>query len=212
MGFDREVEKVATDPQVRRLAERRAGSHELAEDALQETYWTVARVKNPESIVDLRAFFCRSLINEINRQRARSVPILVEDIGTIAELRQGRGSSPGGSPQVSVEDEVNRRILAERMLGQLDRDHDRLMVSIPARSDDHGRYRFAIVRAAREILCLLLQGPVTSADWNAVLKAEYPPLCESSLADDAVHQRLSRARCDVQSLLQRLVSRDELAP
>ena len=53
---------------------------------------------------------------------------------------------------------------------------------------------------------------MTSADWNAVLKSEYPQWCdEPALARDAIDQRLSRARGDVQSLLRAIFPRDELA-
>jgi DNA-directed RNA polymerase specialized sigma24 family protein len=57
MGFDQDLTRVAQDPATRRLAERRAGTRELAEDAPQETYCAVERAKNPETMRDLRAFF-----------------------------------------------------------------------------------------------------------------------------------------------------------
>jgi DNA-directed RNA polymerase specialized sigma24 family protein len=68
VGFDQDLTRVAQDPAIRRLAERRAGSRELAEDAMQETYYAVARVKNPETIRDLGAFFRASLVNQTNHQ------------------------------------------------------------------------------------------------------------------------------------------------
>ncbi|HUY52487.1 MAG TPA: hypothetical protein VMV92_43420 [Streptosporangiaceae bacterium] len=213
MGFRDDVAKVAADPQVRRLAERRAGSHELAEDALQETYYAVAKMKNPETIRDLRAFFCKSLINEINRRLARPMPILTDDIGATSDRHQGRPLWPSGSsPPASVESEADLRILAARVLTRLQRDRDELMAAVPARSDDHSRYQSAIVAAARRILDLLLAGQVASADWNAVLKSEYPQWCDGpELAQDAMAQRLGRARSDVRQVFQAIFSGGELA-
>jgi DNA-directed RNA polymerase specialized sigma24 family protein len=210
--FGDDVARVAQDPEIRRIAERRAGSVGLAWDALQETWRTVAQTKNPESILDLRAFFCRSLINEITRQRARTAPVLVEDIGATAEQQQRDGPSSGGSPPETLENQVVVRMLGERMLRQLERDHDRLMASVPGRSRNQTRYRFAIIKAARKILRLLFEGPVTSADINSVLEAEYPQMFGAPGPQDATHQRYSRARRDVQAVLQQLVTREELIP
>ena len=213
MGFLDDLAKLVEDPEVRRLAERRARSHELAEDALHETFRAVAQTQNPEAIRDLRAFFCKSLIHEINHQLARSVPVLTEDICAISDRRQDHTSSAGASPSASAESEAHVRLLAEAALTRLERDHARLMASVPARSDDPRRYRSTIIAAARTILRLLFEGHVTSADWNVVLKSEYPQWCdEPGLARDAIDQRLSRARGDVQSLLQAIFTRDELAP
>ena len=87
-----------------------------------------------------------------------------------------------------------------------------LMALVPARSDDPRSYRTAIVSAARAVFELLLDGYVTAADWNAILKTAYPPWCdEPGLARATMDQRLSRARRDVQSLFRSLLSRDQLA-
>ncbi len=213
MGFLDDLAKLVEDPRVRRLAERRARSHDLAEDALHETFRAVAQTQNPEAIRDLRAFFCKSLIHEIDHQLARSVPIPTEDICAFSDRRQARASSSGASPPASVASEAHVRLLAEAALTRLERDRDKLMGLVPARSSDSRRYRSSIIAAARTILRLLFEGHVTSADWNVVLKSEYPQWCgEPGLARDAIDQRLSRARGDVQLLLQAIFTRDELAP
>ena len=213
MGFKEDLAQVVKDPQLHRMALRRAGSRELAEDALHEAYWSVARVKDPDSIRDLRAFFRQSLIHEIGRQLVRAASVvLVEDIDETAELAQPDASSGGSPAPASVESQANLRLLACRMLGQLDGNSDRLTAKVPPRSEDPRRYRIAVVRATRTILRLLLQGPVSSADWNAVLRSESPEFCdEPGLTADTTHQRLSRARSDVRLVLQMLVSKDELA-
>ena len=212
MGFLDDLAKLVGDPEVRRLAERRARSRELAEDALHDTFRAVAQTQNPEAIRDLRAFFCKSLIHEINHQLARSVPVLTEDICAISDRRQDHTPSAGASPSASAESEAHVRLLAKAALTRLERDRARLMASVPARSDDPRRYQSTIIAAARAILGLLFEGHVTSADWNAVLKSQYPQWCdEPALARDAIDQRLSRARGDVQLLLRAIFLRDELA-
>jgi DNA-directed RNA polymerase specialized sigma24 family protein len=212
MGLLDDLAKLVEDPEVRALAERRARSHELAEDALHDTFYAVAQTKSPETIRDLRAFFCKSLIHQINHQLARSMPILTEDIGAISDRRQGGTSSSGASLPASVAKDALLRLLAETVLTRLERDRDSLMASVAARSSNPRRYQYAMIAAARTILRLLLEGHVTSADWNAVLKSELPEWCgEPGLAHDAIDQRLSRARGDVQLLLQAIFPRDQLA-
>ncbi len=212
MGFLDDLSKMFEDPKIRRLAERRARSRELAEDALQETFRAVAQTQHPESIRDLRAFFCKSLIHEINHQLARPAPVLTDEIGSISDHYQRQPPPSGPSPPVSVESEAHLRLLAGAVLARLERDRDDLMDTVSARSSDGRRYQSTIVTTAITILLLLVEGSVTSADWNAVLKDGYPQWCdEPALAHDAIDQRLSRARRDVQLLLQAIFPRDELA-
>lgn len=209
MGFREELAKLARDPAIRRLAASRAGSRELAEDALQETYWAVLRVKSSQAIQDLRAYYCRSLIREIIHQRSRSTLVPVEDIAATTE--QERTGSSLYNPPASVEYEASIRLLAETVLTRLEHDRDQLMSSVPARSPDHRRYRAGIIAAARAILLLLLQGDLASADWNAILKSAYPQWYdEPGSPRDGRDQRLSRARRDVRSLLQKILPRYEL--
>jgi DNA-directed RNA polymerase specialized sigma24 family protein len=211
MGFLDDLAELVEDPAIRRLAERRARSRELAEDALQDTFYAVARTQHPEAIEDLRAFFCKSLIRAIYRQLTLSAPIPAEDIAAIADSRQGLSSSGTPAP-ASVESEADLRLLAEAALIRLERDRAGLTAMIPGRSDDPRRYRRMIVAVTERILRLLFEGPVATADWNAVLRLAYPQLCdEPGLARDALHQRLSRARADIESLLRVILPRDLIA-
>ena len=208
MGLFDDLAKLVEDPAIRRLAERRARCRELAEDALQDTFRAVGQTRNPEAIEDLRAFFCKSLIHAINRQLTLSAPIPAGDIAAIADSRRGLSSS-GTPPSASVASEAHLRLLAEAALTRLKRDRAELMAMVPARSGDPRRYRRTILVAAGRILRLLFEGPVTMADWNAVLQSEYPQLCdEPGLAHDALYQRLSRARADIQLLLRVILPRD----
>ena len=176
---------------------------------------------------NLHAFFRTSLIREIDaswatRGRFRSM--------TSRSLRPSPGpgtAPPTGSLPAAVEEDVQTRVLAEKILARFERDRDELMAMVPARSNEPSRYQYAIVRAARAIFCLLVQGTVVSADWNDLIRAEYPEFYappdgrgwtatvgEPALAgsrraysattkkdQNSIDQRLRRARQDVRSLL-----------
>src|ERR1700730_6723987 len=68
-SFHHELLALWRDPKIWRLAVRRAGSRDLALDALQDTFYTVARVKDPDHIENLPAFFRTALTHEIDHQR-----------------------------------------------------------------------------------------------------------------------------------------------
>jgi hypothetical protein len=205
---------LARDPEMLRLAVRRAGSRELAEDALQETARAIVERKSPDAIENPRAFFYVALIHEIDHQLGRSLPILAADVTLISDKGQDRTAPAVGPALASVADHAYVRMLGETVLARFEsgRTRDGLLALVPARSGDPGRYRSAIASAAKTIFELLLVGYVTAADWNAILKAAYPQWCdEPGLARAAMDQRLSRARRDVQSLLRSVVSRDLIA-
>jgi Sigma-70 region 2 len=191
-----ELVRVFSDPQIRRLAERRAGSREMAEDALQETFYIVSRLLgDPERIVNLRAYFASVLtrvIIDLHMRASSAIP--VEDIGQV-----------GGDwhELYSLENLVGQYLHIEGLLKRLERDHQLLMKSIPGRSSDPGRYKLAIAEAVRKGLLQILEGDVvSSADWNAILRIEYPQWCGEPGLDRAVlDQRLSRARRDARDLL-----------
>lgn len=207
MGFHGDLVTLASDPAIRRLAERRAGSRELAEDAIQETIWHISR-QDVRKIDNLDAYFRRALIHEISHRLSRPGPILVEDIASAAEPEVAWAHPV---PPDSVEREAEMRRLARSLLGRLDRDREQLMATVSRRSPDPHRYRAAIVAAARAIFLMLLQGAVAKADFNEVLKSTYARwFAEARLAHDVIDQRLSRGRQDVRMLLQRLLPREEL--
>jgi DNA-directed RNA polymerase specialized sigma24 family protein len=205
---------VAADQEMYRRAVRRAGSRELAEDALQETVHAIAGRRSPEAIENLAGFFYVSLIREIDHQLGRPTAIPVGgDIGLISDRAQVRTSPAAAPAPASVEDEAQLRVLAETVLNRFERERTRnqLLDLVPARSEDPRRYQNAVASAAKAIFKLLLDGYVTAADWNVILKAACPQWCdEPGLARDAIDQRLSRARRDVQYLLQS-ITRDQFA-
>jgi DNA-directed RNA polymerase specialized sigma24 family protein len=214
MGFHEELARIATDPDMFRRALGRARSRELAEDAMQETVRAIAERRNPTTIENLPGFFYVALMREIDHQLGRPAAIPAADIGPLYDRGPDRASPATPVPPASVHDEVRVRILAQAVLERFEREHARAMLIalVPARSDDPRSYRTAVVSAARAVFELLLDGHVTAADWNAILKAASPQWCgEPGLARATMDQRLSRARRDVQALLRSLLPRDQLA-
>jgi DNA-directed RNA polymerase specialized sigma24 family protein len=211
--FHEDLVAIVKDAEMLRLAIRRAGSRELAEDAMQETVRALGERKSLDAIENLRGFFYVALIHEIDHQLGRPSALPVGDARGIGDRRQRLTSPAGALPPVVAETDAHLRVLTEVVLARLEREGARNgpAALIPPRSRDPSLYRLAIARSAKLIFALLLQGCVTAMDWNDVLKAAYPQWCdEPGLARAAVDQRLSRARRDVQSLLRGVVSRDQL--
>ena len=214
MGLGEDLQRITSDPEMLRCAVRRAGNRELAQDAMQETARAILGRKSPDAIENLRGFFYTAMIREIDHQLGRPGAILAADMEVFSDQGQEHGSLSTAPHRAAVQDEVHVRLLAQVVFQRLEHAETLgvVMALVPARSGDPRRYRSAVVSAARALFGLLLEGYVSTADWNAVLKAAYPQWCdESGLARDAIDQRLSRARRDVQCLLRSFLSRDQLA-
>jgi DNA-directed RNA polymerase specialized sigma24 family protein len=211
MGFHEQLERVRFDPAIRRLALQWARDPYLAEDALQETFWSVSRTKDPDRIIDVRAYFTTVLKRESTHQlKLASAAIPSEDIGETSDQELTTAPIGHGRPS-DVAEEVCSGLTIAAMLARFQRERGQLMARVTGRSPDHQRYRAAIVAAAGKLLRLLLTGHVIRAEWNTVLKNEYPEyLGESGLARNAVDQRLSRARRDMLLLLRQIISIEEL--
>jgi len=210
--FYAELAKIRSDPEIWGLALRRAGKHDLAQDALQETYYSVARVKDPGHIENLRAFFCKALIHEISRMLGRPGPVPVEDVETVAGAR--RGAHPDAHAAARPVDEA--AILGQQAQTWLKRFHNErklLKAMVPESSSDPERYRAVILAVAEQILRSAGDGQVTWADSNVALRATYPEwFGEADRCSDIHYKRLSRARHEVRALLRTIVSKEDLAP
>ena len=210
-GFHDELLAICTDPEIWRFALRRAGHRDLAEDAIQETYYSVSRVKDPAHVTDLRAFFCKALAREISHQRGQRAPVPVETPGEHA----GPGQLPvwAGVPHGTVEGAALWFAQARSWLARFQHERARLEAMVAGRSPDPGRYRRVIVTVAEQVLSAAGAGSVSWADGNDALQARYPGwLCEPGCDLATRYQRLSRARQDVRRLLKAIVSRADLAP
>jgi DNA-directed RNA polymerase specialized sigma24 family protein len=205
-----QLAEILEDPRIRGLALRYAGHPALADDALQSTYYAIARLEHLEQIQNLRAYVCKVLIREVHRERNQVGAALVEDFARVAEAHQDAVGCHPASP-VSVDDAVCTTLQAEVWLERFAAQRDRLRAGVPARSDEPDRYRAVVCDAAGQVLHDGINGESSLADTNPALRAAYPEYFDQPDASpNTLHQRFRRARTDVRSLLQAVVSRDEL--
>jgi hypothetical protein len=198
------------DPRIRRLARSRAEDPEVAEDALQETYYVMGRLPDPEKIRDLRKYFCTALIHEIYRLRGQLRATLLDGFEGLADACQDNtGRRPLPEPfDETVCTRLRDRTWLRRFAGQ----REVLTRKVPGRSPDPGRYRDVIVTVAQWILSSAAMTDVSDADFNVALRAEYPAwFAEAGCETANGHQRFRRAREDVRGLLRIIISRDEIS-
>jgi DNA-directed RNA polymerase specialized sigma24 family protein len=208
-GYFQRLLAIRNDEQVRRLARARAGDVELAEDALQQTYDVMARVKDPARIVDLKAYFCRVLTRVINALRGQLGAVLPDDFASLADMCEGTAAS--GAPPRPVDETVAMNLLTRGWLERFSAERESLTAAAPGRSPDRSRYRELIATVAEQVLHSIVTADVCDADSNEALRAAYPEwFAEEGSASGNAHQRFSRARADVRSLLRMIISRDEL--
>jgi hypothetical protein len=205
--FPPELLAIWRDPEVRRLAARRAGDPDLAQDALLAALAAVARVSDLARIENLTAYFCRVLINEVYRLRGQLAAARPCDPATLAVMSDAETSAPPSA------EEAVTRLLARAWLERFRAQRAPLRAAVPGRSRQPTRYRDLIVQTAEHILRTALDGNVSWADCNETLQATLPDwFGQPGSAENTSHKHLSRARRDVQDLLKAIISRDELLP
>ena len=196
---------IRTDPKIIRHALRLAGDHDLAEDALNQTFLAIALVKDRGQIRDLQAYFNTVLRRELYRLRGQLGAALAEDIDVLqAQSRLISPETPRPADEIAP-------VMANIWMTRLARDRARLLAGAPGRSPDPGRYRESIVAAAEKIFRAALEGVISSDDFDAALLAAYPEwFGEPGIAENALHQRFARARSDIRAILRKVVAREEL--
>lgn len=202
--------EIRYDPRIVRLARKRAGHIDLAEDALQTAYCRIAAM-DLGRIGNLRGYFITVVQREVyalNRM-GREVPF--EDVDDAAQPnrlnRAGYGPAVSRSPDESVCNTIRDETWLKRLA---DRCHQ-LRAEIPARSDDPACYRDVVYAAARQVLCDSLNGEPSDADSNDALQVAYPEYFDQpAMVLNTLHQRFRRARADVQAVLRAVVGRDEI--
>ena len=205
-----QLAEILEDPRIRGLALRYARHPALADDALQSTYYAMARLEHLGQIQNLRAYVCKVLIREIHRERGQLGAIVIDDIAGIADVHQdAAGCHPAAPP--SVEDAVCTSAQAEAWLERFAAQGDILRAGVPARSADPDRYRAVICDAAGQVLYDGINGESSDADSNEAFRAAYPEyFAQPGASANLLHQRFRRARKDVKVFLQAVVDRDEL--
>jgi hypothetical protein len=210
-AFLEELLAIREDPKVKRLALARAGDPELAGDVLNQAYCAVAS-RGPEGIRDLRAYYCRTLINAAHELRYQLGAILPEDSGRIADIRQDQSGCYALPPR-PLDQQVSVDLLLQTWFEPFTTRCGELAARVSARSPDPGRYRDVIVSVAGRVLRAIATGDVSDADSNPELSMAYPAwFAEPGCAENTCHQRFCRARADVRDLLRTIVNRDDLLP
>lgn len=204
MGFDDELVELWRDPDMWKIAVRHTGSQDLAQDALQEAYYAVRRVRDPQRIQDVRAYFCRVLINMCRHQLGQpaALPLDTPEM----ERHDPRAAHAVSPPDTALSN------LGCATVTRLFRDRrDQLAARIARRSADPGRYQGAIAGVALEYYLAVRAGPVTQPDLNGMLKDAFPAwFKDPGCSPDTSLQRLSRGRADVKALLRAVVARGDL--
>jgi DNA-directed RNA polymerase specialized sigma24 family protein len=202
--------EIRQDPKVIRLAIRWAGHRELAEDALQTAYYRVASVQDPERIVNLRAYFLRTLKNEITGLYSVRQPVLLDDLEALTPPQPGPALY-GPAAEPAVDDQACNSLQTQAWLKRHARQRVPLIAAVPGRSADPARYRNVIYAAAKQVLLGHLSLEPNDAAFPNVLRAAYPEhFDEPDAAPNTLHQRFRRAREDIKAILQALIKRDEL--
>jgi DNA-directed RNA polymerase specialized sigma24 family protein len=205
--FQQELLAIREDPEVFSLALRRAKNPEIAEDALQAAYCAVSLLADPGAIQDLRAYFCRALINEIYRELRQLRAAVPDDVTGLVERGRLVSSSPARRP---FSEEVNIRLLGQGWLAAFAARRGELAARVPRRSLDPARYQGLIVRAAEHLVRIILREN-DDVDINAVLRRGYAEwFTARSSTENTRDQRLLRARADVRDLLSTIIERGDL--
>jgi hypothetical protein len=197
--FQQKLLAILNDPKVRGLARLRVGDLDLAEEALQATYYATSQVADPTAIKDLRAYFCRALMREIYHQRAQLGAMLVDDFTGLVDERQRRSDASLAGPR-PVDETASMHVLTEGWLRPFTAQRGELLSSVPGRSSYPARYSEVVVAAAEQTLRACMVEKITDADHNNSLSGAYPGwFSEPGCAENIRGKRLKRGRSDTRS-------------
>ena len=205
---DDQLARIANDPGMRLRARRFAG--DLAEDALQETWYLVAQACRRARIENLRGYFYVTLVNTSRRmcEELGRGPMPVDDPDAVAGAAPfGRDHRDAAVP--AAESTALRGLSARARRERLWRKRAELWPSIPANSADPERYRAVIFAVAEAVLAD--DGPATRGEINDALKACYPRWFDAPGVKAAtLHQRRCRARDSIRLLILAIIGREDL--
>ena len=194
-----ELNAIRADPGMRRHAQHLA--YDLAEDLLQQTWYTVARALASRSIDNLPGYFYRVMARTAWRMREdvtrQGIP--ADDPVAAAGPRRGRELAA-----VPAEEEALLRLVNAARRELLRSRRAELREEIPACSPDPDRYRDAIVDVAE--LLLADDGPDDRTEINDALLAAYPEWFAAPGASAAArYQRRCRGRADIGRLVEAVI-------
>lgn len=205
-----QLARIANDPGMRLHARRTAG--DLAEDAIQETWYLVAQACRRARIENLRGYFYVTLVRTSRRMREElgRGGILVDDPDTVARaVPYGRDYREPAVP--SAESTALHALDARARRDRLRAGRADLWPTIPANSADPERYRAVIFAVAEAVLAG--DGPATRGEINDALKACYPRWFDAPDVKLAtLYQRRCRARESIRMLILAVIGRDDLLP
>jgi hypothetical protein len=197
-GYD-ELNAIIADPVMRRHARRLA--YDLAEDLLQQTWYTVARALARRSIDNLPGYFYRVMVRTAWRMREDVTRQGTPADDPFAAAGPRRGLELAAPP---AEDEAMLRLLNAARLDLLRRRRAELRGVIPACSPDPDRYRDAIVDVTGRLLAD--EGPDDRTELNEALLEAYPEwFAAPGTSAAARYQRRCRGRADIMRLIEALI-------
>jgi hypothetical protein len=208
--FMNDLAAVRHDQKLCRDARHWAGSAELAQDALQEAFYLIARRPDHDGIISLTAYFRATLYNVIISLRGRAGPVSPLDPQTLADLPQPDDASRLRGDRQRVDDLAEWHLRCRQWLNRFTSMRDQLLAMVPGSSADPVRYRRLIVAVAGTMLRDARYGCISTSELNDLLYAAYPEWFAPAGCPAATrYKRVSRARQDVNTLL-RVVLGDEL--
>ena len=208
-SFLDELARIRNDPRIAWRARRAAG--DLWEDALQETYYAIAKTRDPLAIANLRAYFCTALDHTGRRMREEltSGPLPAGETWVMDTAPRDTGGPWASRPGRPAEDEALEQLTSRARLNALRRRRAELGLLIPDCSPDPARYRQAIIAVAGQVLAPDRPGPATQRQLTKALCTVYPAwFCEPSCSTAALDQRRRRGRVSVQIILAAVVDGD----
>lgn len=169
---------------------------------------------DPEWIINLRAYFVRTLKNEITSLYSIREPVLLVDELEILSPPQPGPALYGPAFEPTVDDQACRMLQMQIWYEPHAAQRDSLIAGIPARSNDPSRYR-ALISARAEPVLLGHLGHLglqpNDPDFPKSLRAAYPEyFAQPGLAPNTLDQRISRVRDDIKALLRAIINPDEL--
>ena len=162
---------------------------------------------DPEWIINLRAYFVRTLKNEITGLYSIRGPVLLVDELEILSPPQPGPALYGPAFEPTVDDQACRMLQAQIWYEPHAAQRDSLIAGIPARSNDPSRYRALISARAEPVLSAISAisafSPTTPTSPNPCALPTPSTSTSPDVAPNTLDQRSSRARDDIRALLQR---------